>query len=86
MGERATVAHSGEKTRSANFLRFPRPPHARINFADETSHQAGARRHGRFEAVPSRGRGARPTADQASQEGLRQAQFSVSPDPIKTLS
>ena len=37
-------------------------------------------------AVPSRGRGARPPADQASQEGLRRAQFPVSPDPIKTPS
>ena len=37
-------------------------------------------------AVPSTGRGARPPANQASQEGLRRTQFSVSTDPIKTPS
>jgi len=102
MGKRATVAHSCEKlkaptssdsrarrTRALNSqAKRPVQP-GRDGTAVSSPHTPRLKRSALksyVRAVPSRGRGARPPADQASHGGLRRASDSVSPDPITTPS
>ena len=97
--ERATVAHSGEKLKAPTPSNSrARRTHALISQAKRPIQQGrdgtavSSPRAPRLQrsalksyvrAVPSRGRGARPPADQASQEGHRRTQFPTRPTPSR---
>ena len=101
-GKRATVAHSGEKLEAptssdsracrtrALISHAKRPIQPGRNGTAVSSPHAPRLKRSALKsyvrAVPSRGRGVRPPADQASHGGFCRASDSVSPDPITTLS
>ena len=85
--EASTPSDSRAPRTRAFISQVKRPIHpARDGTAVSTPHAPRLKRSALksyVRAVPSRGRGARPPADQASQEGLRRAQFSPRPTPSR---